>query len=99
MACDTPQGLERVRDGAIFVELVDRRMQTVGVWLLQDDVWWPGKAGARVTVTLRGRSTLGGRLLNRFLVFLEITLGSKLVRFDFHEAFNARVFRLVVRWN
>ena len=30
-------------DGAIFVELVDRRMQTVGVWLLPDDVWWEGR--------------------------------------------------------
>ena len=30
-------------DGAIFVELHDRRMQTVGAWLPPDDVWWPGK--------------------------------------------------------
>lgn len=30
-------------DGAIFVELNDRRMQTVGAWLPPDDVWWPGK--------------------------------------------------------
>ncbi|WP_313420581.1 hypothetical protein [Brevibacterium casei] len=30
-------------DGTIFVELVDRRMQTVGVWLLPDDVWWEGR--------------------------------------------------------
>jgi hypothetical protein len=30
-------------DGAIFVELKDRRCSTVGVWLSPDDVWWPGK--------------------------------------------------------
>ena len=30
-------------DGAIFVELVDRRMQTVGVWLLPEHVWWEGR--------------------------------------------------------
>ena len=30
-------------DGAIFVELHDRRLQTVGAWLPPDDVWWPGK--------------------------------------------------------
>lgn len=30
-------------DGAIFVELHDRRCQTIGVWLAPDDVWWPGK--------------------------------------------------------
>lgn len=30
-------------DGAIFVEINDRRMQTVGAWLPPDDVWWPGK--------------------------------------------------------
>lgn len=30
-------------DGAIFVELKDRRCQTIGVWLAPDDVWWQGK--------------------------------------------------------
>ena len=30
-------------DGAIFVELKDRRCSTIGVWLSPDDVWWPGK--------------------------------------------------------
>ena len=30
-------------DGAIFVESKDRRVQTIGVWLPPDDVWWPGK--------------------------------------------------------
>lgn len=30
-------------DGAIFVELHDRRLQTVGAWLPPVDVWWPGK--------------------------------------------------------
>lgn len=30
-------------DGAIFVELKDRRCQTIGVWLPPGDVWWPGK--------------------------------------------------------
>lgn len=30
-------------DGAIFVELKDRRCSTLGVWLRPDDVWWPGK--------------------------------------------------------
>ena len=30
-------------DGAIFVELNDRRLQTIGVWLLPTDVWWDGK--------------------------------------------------------
>lgn len=30
-------------DGAIFVELKDRRVQTIGVWLPPSDVWWPGK--------------------------------------------------------
>ena len=30
-------------DGAIFVELHDRRTQAIGVWLPPDDVWWPGK--------------------------------------------------------
>lgn len=29
-------------DGAIFVELKDRRVQTIGVWLTPGDVWWPG---------------------------------------------------------
>ncbi len=31
-------------DGAIFVELHDRRVQTIGVWLRSDDVWWEGKS-------------------------------------------------------
>lgn len=30
-------------DGVIFVELHDRRAQTIGVWLRSDDVWWEGK--------------------------------------------------------
>ncbi|WP_172171075.1 hypothetical protein [Brevibacterium sp. CT2-23B] len=30
-------------DGAIFVELKDRRCQAIGVWLPPADVWWPGK--------------------------------------------------------
>ena len=30
-------------DGAIFIELKDRRVQAIGVWLMPDDVWWPGK--------------------------------------------------------
>lgn len=30
-------------DGAIFVELKDRRVQTIGAWLAPGDVWWPGK--------------------------------------------------------
>lgn len=30
-------------DGAIFVELNDRRCQTIGAWLPPDNVWWPGK--------------------------------------------------------
>ena len=30
-------------DGAIFVELSDRRCQAIGVWLTPDDVWWQGK--------------------------------------------------------
>ena len=30
-------------DGAIFVEIKDRRVQMIGAWLLSDDVWWPGK--------------------------------------------------------
>jgi len=30
-------------DGAIFVELKDRRCSTLGLWLSLDDVWWPGK--------------------------------------------------------
>lgn len=30
-------------DGAIFVELSDRRCATIGVWLAPDDVWWSGK--------------------------------------------------------
>ena len=30
-------------DCAIFVELKDRRVQTVGVWLDPHDVWWDGK--------------------------------------------------------
>lgn len=30
-------------DGAIFVELKDRRCSTLGVWLHHDDVWWEGK--------------------------------------------------------
>lgn len=33
-------------DGAIFVELNDRRMQTVSVWLALEDVRWEGKAQA-----------------------------------------------------
>lgn len=32
-------------DGAIFVELKDRRCSTLGVWLRPGDVWWPGKQG------------------------------------------------------
>ncbi|WP_133067124.1 hypothetical protein [Brevibacterium aurantiacum] len=32
-------------DGAIFVELKDRRCSTLGVWLGPDHVWWPGKQG------------------------------------------------------
>lgn len=30
-------------DGAIFVELHDRRCSTIGAWLLPVDVWWTGK--------------------------------------------------------
>lgn len=30
-------------DGAIFVESKDRRVQTIGVWLMPGDVWWEGK--------------------------------------------------------
>lgn len=30
-------------EGAIFVELSDRRCQAIGVWLIPDDVWWQGK--------------------------------------------------------
>ncbi|MGO3022549.1 MAG: hypothetical protein ACTIIH_04820 [Brevibacterium sp.] len=30
-------------DGAIYVEIKDRRVQTIGVWLMPDDVWWEGK--------------------------------------------------------
>lgn len=30
-------------DGAIFVELRDRRCSTLGVWLHLDAVWWDGK--------------------------------------------------------
>jgi hypothetical protein len=30
-------------DGAVFVELNDRRCQTIDVWLLPDDAWWRGK--------------------------------------------------------
>jgi hypothetical protein len=30
-------------DGAIFVELHDRRCSIVGAWLRPEDVWWPGK--------------------------------------------------------
>lgn len=30
-------------DGAIYVELKDRRCSTLGVWLSPDDVWWEGK--------------------------------------------------------
>lgn len=30
-------------DGAIFVEIKDRRCSTLGVWLHPDDVWWLGK--------------------------------------------------------
>lgn len=30
-------------DGAIFVEIKDRRCSTLGVWLDPDDVWWKGK--------------------------------------------------------
>lgn len=30
-------------DGAIFVELRDRRCSTLGVWLHPDAVWWDGK--------------------------------------------------------
>lgn len=28
---------------AIYVDLPDRRCNTLGVWLSPDDVWWPGK--------------------------------------------------------
>lgn len=28
---------------AIYVELRDRRCNTLGVWLSPDDVWWPGR--------------------------------------------------------
>lgn len=31
-------------DGAIFVELKDRRCSTIGVWLRPNDVWWEGQA-------------------------------------------------------
>lgn len=31
-------------DGAIFVELTDRRCQAIGAWLSPDDVWWEGKS-------------------------------------------------------
>lgn len=31
-------------DGVIFVELHDRRVQTIGVWLRSDDMWWEGKS-------------------------------------------------------
>ncbi len=30
-------------DGAIFVEIKDRRVQAIGAWLPPDDVWWEGK--------------------------------------------------------
>ncbi|GAA1937414.1 hypothetical protein GCM10009689_17460 [Brevibacterium antiquum] len=30
-------------DGAIFVELKDRRCSALGAWLRPDDVWWMGK--------------------------------------------------------
>lgn len=30
-------------DGAIFVETKDRRVQTIGVWLMPVDVWWKEK--------------------------------------------------------
>lgn len=30
-------------DGAIFVEIRDRRVQAIGVWLSPGDVWWEGK--------------------------------------------------------
>lgn len=30
-------------DGAIFVELRDRRCQAIGAWLPPDDVWWEGR--------------------------------------------------------
>lgn len=30
-------------DGAIFVELKDRRCSMIGVWLRPVDVWWEGK--------------------------------------------------------
>lgn len=33
----------RGADGAIFVEIKDRRSQAIGQWLHPDDVWWPGK--------------------------------------------------------
>lgn len=32
-------------DGAIFVELSDRRCSTIGVWLHPGDVCWEGKTG------------------------------------------------------
>ncbi|WP_193096604.1 hypothetical protein [Brevibacterium sp. FME17] len=30
-------------DGAIYVELKDRRCSTLGIWLSPEDVWWQGK--------------------------------------------------------
>jgi hypothetical protein len=30
-------------DGAIFVELNDRRCQAIGAWLPPEHVWWEGK--------------------------------------------------------
>lgn len=33
-------------DGAIFVEIKDRRCSTLGVWLHPDVVWWAGKSAS-----------------------------------------------------
>ena len=32
-------------DGAIFVEITDRRCSAIGVWLKPVDVWWGGRSG------------------------------------------------------